>query len=202
MVLPQFSDTPPGLMRSPKPDWRAVTVSLPEAISFLEQKIGQSVDIRKAELIHVWGQVYYKVNIQQGGLYLIDGMNGDVRIFDAKMAEDLLQQHFSSPVAIKNMERLDRYDLAYLWGPLPAMRFTLDDPGGTLVYMSLQNGSIRWSSDLTSIRAVIESFHTFDTIKLISHRKEIPRIGLLFFGLIGIGVVLTGAVLALKPLRK
>jgi hypothetical protein len=180
-------------------DYSSVTVSPAEAIQNLNAKEGKSLDVTGVVLTSVNSVPVYQVFLRDGSSHLINAFTGHIFTITSDLAERIIRDNVSTngrPVKVVN---LVTHDILYPIGPLPVYRITIDGDSSNIFYVSVQNGVITQSNQLTRIRALISSLHTFEPVKLLSQRDSVRKGLLLLVSLVGIATALTGYYLAILP---
>lgn len=180
-------------------DYSKGTISPAEAVQNLIANEGKGVEVTGVFLSGIAGMPVYQIYLSDGSSHLINAVTGQNITVTADLAERIVRDNLAIQGKTVKVESLETHDILYPIGPLPVYRITIDGYPSNTFYVSGKNGTITQSNNLTRIRAIISSLHTFEPVKLLSQRDSIRKGLLLLFSLIGIAASLTGYYLAVLP---
>jgi uncharacterized iron-regulated membrane protein len=181
-------------------EYSSVTVSPAEAIQNLSENEGKSLDVTWVTLSGIDGMPVYQILLKDGSSHLINATSGQVIKITSQFAERIIRDQIPTEGKPTKIEYLENHDLLYPYGSLPVYRITVDGYRSSLFYVSPRNGVISQSNELTRIRALISSLHTFEPVRFLSQIDGVRKGLLLLFSLVGIAAALTGYYLAVLPL--
>lgn len=180
-------------------NYSSITVSPAEAIHNLSVNEGKSLDVSWVTLSGIDGMPVYQIFLKDGSSHLINAVSGQLITITSQFAEQIIRDQIPTAGKAIKIEYLKSHDLLYPYGSLPVYRITIDGFHSNLFYVSPQNGVVSQSNELTRIRALISSLHTFEPVKLLSQRDAVRKGLLLLFSLVGIAAASTGYFLAVLP---
>jgi len=176
----------------PKPDYRDIRVSLPEAIATAEAVAGNPVRVAEVRYQRLLGRLVYVIGAADASTYLIDTVTGEHIAVDEPMARAIANSRAGPGASVRQMEWIEVHDPYYPVGPLPAYRFTLDDAAGTWVHVSARTGGSQAITRRGRVRRFIGSTHTLGFLRPVTSQRT-RRIWLLFFSVVGTGMTLFGS---------
>jgi hypothetical protein len=180
-------------------DYSSVTVSPAAAIQNLESSEGKSLDVTGVFLSGIDGLPVYQIFLSDGSSHLVNAANGQAVNITSQFAEKLIRDSIPTAGKAIKIAYMENHDLLYPFGTLPIYRITVDGYPSNIFYVSPQNGIVSQSNDLTRIRAIISSLHTFEPVRLLSPRDAVRKGLLVLFSLVGIAAASTGYYLAILP---
>ncbi len=180
----------------PQADFRDIRISVPQAISALEVKIGREVQVTGIKLARLGTRLAYEITLEDDSRHLVDAGNGAHITVSQAMAEKIASAAAPNAGEIISTALLSRRDYHY-WGPLPVYKIVFNDSPGTVVYVSAATGKIEVAtSRLSRLHHWVTSFHTFEPLRLISENDSVRVALLLLFAVVGIATVCTGLYIA------
>jgi hypothetical protein len=147
------------------PDFRAMAVSVPQAIAAAEAAAGANMVITDVELRSIEGRHYFLISTAKAGQHLIDAVSGARLDITEEYAKQMALRLVGEGAAIQESETLRKYSRAYSYGPLPAFRFAFADDASTVVFVSPKTGEIISSDSKGRLRGFIAGMHTFDFLE-------------------------------------
>jgi len=175
-----------------RPDFKAMTVSVAQAVAAAEAAAGANMVISQLELRPIEGRLYYQISTAKSGMHLIDAVSGARLDITEEYAKQMASRLVGGSAAIQESETLRKYDIEYAYGPLPVFRFVFADPAATIVYVSAKTGELRASNRKGRIRAFIGGTHTFDFLQPSLENRG-KRIVLIVFSFVGLVMSLFGS---------
>jgi len=187
-----------------EPDYRNLSLSIPEAISILETNLGHAVQVTTCTTYRLSNTLVYDMTLKDGKRYLIDAIEGvPTTVTEAQIKENA--KAAAPPGShIVDMTYLNRRPYAY-WGPIPIYRLIFNDASRTYVYVSPITGQVEVKNKgWNRLREWMLSLHKFEFLLLIWEREAFRKGVMLILSLVGLGVVVTGFYIALpvKWLRR
>jgi hypothetical protein len=179
-------------------DFQNITVSPPEAVATALADIPEaSAKVERVTLKRILNVIIYEVFVKSYGPRLVDAQSGQIFTMTPEFAEQIVRDAFPSQSRIHRIERIDRHDLSYVAGPLPAYRIAFADDPSVLYHVSMTDGKVVRRDRLNRIRAVIERLHFFEEFKFITEKERILKILPSLLAAIGILAIGVGYYLAL-----
>jgi hypothetical protein len=190
-----------GMVPAPSPppvagqklDLAKIAVTPAEAARALAEP-GDAPAVRWIRLQPLGDVLAYEISVEGQALQLIDASSGRRITVDAALAQSIAAMRAPAGAKVVRTELLSRrrQDLTYRWGGLPAYRVAFDDPWGTLVYVGVEDGSVRSTTRWSRAISVVASFHTFDPLDLVVREPAIRKAILIAIALIAVVLALTG----------
>lgn len=166
MVLPRsvLGTSRYGTENLPRPDYRAIAVTVPQAIAVAEAAAGGSVSATGIELREIEGRLYYQVSTAKSGSHLIDAVTG------ARLAitEDFARQmaaRMAGGKAPRAVSVVQRHEGEYTIVTFPAYRMDFDDAASTVVYVSQVTGEMSAIDRKGRMRGFLAEAHTFGFLR-------------------------------------
>jgi uncharacterized iron-regulated membrane protein len=187
-----------------KPDYRNVSLSVPEAISVLETDVGHAVQVTGCSIYRLSGTLVYDMTIEDGRRYLIDAIEGVPTTVTEAQIKKSAKAAAPPGSHIVDMTYLTKRPYAY-WGPIPIYRLIFNDTSRTHVYVSPFTGQVKLKNrGWNRLAGWMLSLHKFEFLLLIWEREAFRKGIMLVLSLVGLGVVATGFYIALpvKWLRR
>jgi uncharacterized iron-regulated membrane protein len=182
-------------------DFRGITITVPQAISVLEEELGQEVQVDSVTAARFGQGLAYEITLRDSSRHMVDALSGTRTKVTQAMAEQTARASVNNarpPVSVDLMHRRDYH----YWGSLPVHRVSFDDSQRTVVYVSAVTGHIeQTTSRLSRLHHWVTSIHTFQPLRLAIERDAVRKGLLIVIAMVGIGVVVTGFYLAL-PVRR
>lgn len=200
MLFPPPDASPPsGGATPPVPSYEHLDVSPAEAVSAVDaDSRTPPARVSTVRLRVIGGDVVYRVVTADESVHLVDAGTGRLVEVNRSMALELARSAYPGG-SVTRVERLDRHELSYPYGPLPAYRIVFDDGDGTWAYVSKTSGRVAWSNHLTRIRAGVASLHDFSVIASLIRGGRYLQVGLMLFGTLAtVLVVSTGLYLQFR----
>lgn len=180
-------------------DYESVQLSPAQAIDRLGEALGREITATNVGVLPLYGSLVYQISMQGGPMRMIDGRTGELVDITPELAEQIVRHSLPDQSSLGEVELLEHHDLLYPMGTLPVYRVTfVTDPANTY-YVNVWNGSVNRSDSMTRLRRLIVSVHTFEPVRVITHRESVQHGLLIFFSGVGIATALTGYYLALLP---
>jgi uncharacterized iron-regulated membrane protein len=192
MVLPPISPGPDPVRQAASVDFRDVTLSPAQAVANLENALGTSSQVSSVSLKRIQDVVVYEIRSRNGGPHLIDAVSGQPFSITRDLAERYILDTYPSEGRVQKVETVKQHSYAYQWGPLPAYWVVLDSDPSVDFYVSINDGAVRRSDRWNRLRGVLESFHTFEPVKLLTKRDELRKGLLVLLSMVGIVAAATG----------
>jgi len=200
MVLPPFWFGLTEVNAEQPISYRDAVLSPAEAITSLEQALGEPVQVKSFGLLKLHGRLVYQISIP-GDLRLVDSQTGELVELDANLAGQIVRDSLPEKNGDDRVDLVTSHSAIYPFGPLPVYRVTFPDDADSY-YVNVWNGRVSRSNAMTRLRRAIVSVHTFEPIRLLVHREALQNGALILFSLVGIATALTGYYLAILPLTK
>lgn len=198
MIAPRLSAEPKRVPVGDTIDVEKISQSAAKVFAKLDRHVGDSSQVRAVTIKKIADATVFEIITAHQGAILIDGDTGELFKITAEIAEALAKSYLGTVAVDLKMELLKRHEFSYPWGPLPVYRGSIATEPAIFLYVSAIDGTVTRSDRESRIRNAIASLHTLDPIMLVV-RSDAFRKGLLILtGLIGIGTVCTGLVLAAK----
>lgn len=178
-----------------------VVVSPAQALAGLELSDRQTQDVRWIGLRQIGEAILYEISFHQHEPILVDAVSGHRFTLTKEAAEGLIRERYPTQAATSEIQLQTEHSLAYAWGALPAYRFVFDDRPSIYYYAAIHSGDVQQSTPLSRARTAISSLHTFEPLRLIFEQDRYRKGFLLLFGLVGIGVAVTGYYMAIVSTR-
>jgi uncharacterized iron-regulated membrane protein len=194
MVLPHRSTTG----AAPGYDWQHAAITPAQAVSLAQGRdAGGLTRVSGLDLHRLADRLVYRVHFEDGSVRLVDAASGGLVVLDSATATVVARTAFGVEGEPVSVERLERYDVRYAAGPLPAIRVAFDDPARTVAYVGVRDGTVRGGGTGHRVRAIISGLHTFYPLRALVGSARI-EVGLLLLACaIGIAGIATGYWLAL-----
>lgn len=180
---------------SAPPDYSRATVSPAEAVAVAARGDSGLAEVRGVVLDMLGGRLVYRLSAPRGRGALVDAATGE----RLEIGEALAREVAASLVpqaAVREVVRLEGYDLGFPRGALPAWRVVLDGPAGTWVHLS-RDGLASSNTREQRRKSVYHDLHTFATLQQLRLGRPAIRILFLVASVISLGVVVTGYYLSL-----
>jgi len=157
-------------------DYQAIKLSPAEAISHVDAQTGSNDEIGEVRLVRLGATLAYRILIGSGEYHFVDVTSGELFAISGERAAQIAQETFAIEGQVADIERLDRYDLAYLPieydVPLPVYRITFDDDLASFVHIAPGTGEIFASARLGRGIQALEALHTFAFMKAVFGAPE------------------------------
>jgi uncharacterized iron-regulated membrane protein len=174
------------------PDFKAMTVSVSQAIAAAEAAAGANMVISQVELRPIEGRLYYQISTAKSGTHLIDAVSGARLDITEEYAKQMATRLVGEGAAIQESETVRKHDRGYAFGPLPVFRFVFADAASTIVYVSPKTGEMTASDRKGRLRGFIGGTHTFEFLRPeMTDRGR--RIVLIVFSFVGLVMSLFGS---------
>jgi hypothetical protein len=130
---------------------------------------GITPDISSIRLVRLGDVLAYEIAAEGREPRLVDARSGRPFTVDAGLARSIAAVRAPVGAQIVHADILDRrrHDLTYLWGSLPAHRVAFDDPWVTVVYVGVEDGSVRSTTRWSRAFDTVAAFHTFGPLELV-----------------------------------
>jgi hypothetical protein len=185
-------------------EFRNIKVSIPEAISILENELASTMQIARCSVYKTSNKLVYEITLKDGKKHLVDAIEGEpVKITEEDIKVNAIEAA-SSGSNIVDIAFLKERPYAY-WGPIPTYRFTFNDKARTHVYVSPTTGQVELKNEgWNRLRGWFLSLHKFEFLNLLLQEDSFRKGVLLMLSLVGLAVGMTGFYLALpvKWLRR
>ncbi len=195
MVMPQnlLGKLPSVAVEAPAvPDFKAMAVSIPQAIAAAEAAAGANLVITDVDLRPIEGRQYFLISTAKAGMHLIDAASGMRLEITEAYAKQMALRLVGGGAAIRESETVEKYSFAYASGPLPVFRFVFADAATTEVYVNPKTGEMSWSDRKGRIKAFINGTHSFNFLRPVVADRG-TRIALIFFSFVGLAMSLFGS---------
>ena len=174
------------------PDFKAMTVSVSQAIAAAEAAAGANPVVTNVELRPIEGRHYFLISTAKSGTHLIDAASGARLDITEEYAKQMATRLVGEGAAIQESETVRKYGRAYAYGPLPVFRFVFGDAASTIVFVSPRTGEITSSDRKGRLRGFIAGTHTFNFLEPSLDSRS-RRILLIVFSLVGLAMSLFGS---------
>jgi len=174
------------------PDFKAMTVSVSQAIAAAEAAAGANMVVSDVELRPIEGRQYFLISTAKSGTHLIDAVSGVRLDITEEYAKQMALRLVGGGVAIQESETVGKYGIEYDYGPLPVFRFVFADPASTIVYVSPKTGEMTASDRKGRLRGFIGGTHTFEFLQPSLENRG-KRIVLIVFSFVGLVMSLFGS---------
>jgi hypothetical protein len=175
-----------------RPDFKAMTVSVAQAITAAEAAAGANLVMTNVELRNIEGRVYYQISTAKSGTHLIDAVSGARLDITEEYAKQMAARLLRGRGQARETRLWRQYNSEYAYGPLPAVRVVFDDPAATIVYVDTNTGEMNSSNRKGRIRAFISGTHTFGFLEpVVAGRGR--RIVLIIFSFVGMVMSMFGS---------
>jgi peptidase YpeB-like protein len=194
MVLPKSFLGRPGPVPAGNfamPDFKAITISVPQAVATVEAAKGGSVAVTDVNLRAIEGRLYYQISTAKSGPHLIDAVSGTQLEITEAYARQMAERLMSGKAAVEEASIVRKAGVEYTYGPLPVFRYVFGDPAATIVYVSPQTGEMFSSDRNGRLRGIITGTHTFDFLRALLPVRGVKLL-LMFFSFVGLAMSLFG----------
>jgi uncharacterized iron-regulated membrane protein len=197
MLLPPNLPAPARALEHAPANFRAVELSPALAIARAEKETGKTFKIQWMNLKQIRDLLVYEIATEDDGIQRVNARTGAIEKMTPEFAEKIAREDFPTTARATKIAMIEKYDLDFTWGGLPAYRIVFDDAYGTASTVSL-DGSVHRSDAWSRTQFVIGSLHTFEPIKILTGRERLKEILLIATSIVGIASALTGYYLAIR----
>jgi hypothetical protein len=145
-------------------DFRALRVSIPEAIAAVDRAAGRTVLVQGVEMRKIEGQVYYRLAADDA-THLVNAQDGSLLEISEEVARRILVHEGIAAASLGSASRVETYGAEYTYGPLPAWRIESRDAHRTIYYVEVHGGTVRASHRLGRVREYLEGLHTLTFLR-------------------------------------
>ena len=191
MVLPSVWSAARPQRQLPPVDFSTLVLSPADIL----RRLPPGSEVLSMDLKRIGSVMSYEVKLRHRPSQLLDAVSGEPLVITRTFAEQILHSRFVTR-AIVQAELVTRRRVDYLWGPLPAHRFVLEDDPAALYFVSVRDGEIRRTTGWTIWQQGISMLHDFSAIRAIIPHDSVRRSLLLLASLAGLGVAVSGYWLA------
>ena len=160
---------------STRVDFSAIQLSPAQAIESFHKQSGNSANVTNVSFQRVRDVVAYALDLEDGTTILIDARTAQPITISPALAEQIAREDYSISAPIFQMRRIDQYEPTYPGGMLPVYRIIFDNDHSVTYYVSANTGAAQRSDNLSRVRNLIASVHTFEPITLITKRAQLHR---------------------------
>ena len=193
MILPLRAR---GGARPPAARFDLATLSPAEALRLAANGEQDTPRVTRLSITPVLDRTYYFLEFQGGRNQLVDVQTGSTLVITPELAEEIARR-LSGVTAAARIDTVTQHSMGYMSGPVPAYRVAFADEEGSTAYVSLKDGSARYTNQRLRIRFFVSGLHTFDQLKLLEKTSTLKKPLLHLTSSIGIGLILTGYYLVL-----
>lgn len=188
MVLPRNligSAGPERAGSGAPPDYKGVSISVPQAISAAEAAAGGSVVTTDVNLRRIEGRLYYQISTAKSGSHLIDAVSGARLEITEEYAKQMAVRLIGGRGTVEESGLVRKVGAEYRFGPVPVYRFAFGDAARTAVYVSPVTGEVLTSNRTGRLSGFIAGTHTFEFFRPLMGQRWI-KLGLVFFSFVGL----------------
>jgi hypothetical protein len=171
-------------------DYKAVTVTLPQAVAAVETAAGETVEVSGIDFRRFERQLHYRVVTRNAGVYFVHALTGHAWRVDADQARRIMVMNGLSADRLGTPLLLTGYTWAYQGGSLPAWQVPVAGDA-TAYYVLAGDGTLERISRLGWWKRFIIGWHTFDFLNPLMSRQN-AALWMLLFGATGSLMVLFG----------
>jgi len=182
-------------------DFHTANVSPAQAIAILEKNLNRTVNSVNLQTASVLGDPVFVIYLDDGSSYMVNVVSGELIRKSSELAENITRSGIKTEAPVKEIQYLESHDLLYPFGKLPVYRVAFENDS-SMYYVSVMDGSLSQSTQITRIVTAITSFHTFEPIKQFTQRDTTRKGLLILTSIVGIAAALTGYYIALLPSIK
>ncbi|MCP4358090.1 MAG: hypothetical protein GY796_08770 [Chloroflexi bacterium] len=151
--------------------------------------------IKQIQLKQLLDDVVYEVELANGKTYLIGAKSGQPVKITADLAMQIAQDEVAQEMAMSQITLLTQHSASYPYGYIPV--FEVAFANKDRVYVSVTSGDTQITSQWDRLRVLINSLHTFDTLRIAINRGKVITLLLIMVTLSTIVMALMGYYLAL-----
>ncbi len=151
--------------KSAAPDYKGITITVPQAIAAAEAAASASVVTTGVDLREIEGRLFYMVSTAKSGTHLIDAVSGTRLEITEDYAKQMAVRMAGGNIQPREMTLVRRNEGEYMTGTLPAYRFDFDDAAATVVYVSKNTGEMSANDRKGRLRGFITGAHTFEFLR-------------------------------------
>lgn len=199
MMLPRRWFQPSAIEPAERVSFRDANISPGEAVERLESKLGRALEVSGIGIGRIGESVTFEIFVIGEGPHLVDAQSGDLLTITPSIAEQIVVTAIPELRRELEVERIEKHDLLYPFGTLPVYRVSDRDRPGEVYYVSPYDGSLSRSTWMTRAHGAVISLHTFEPMRLLFEQDRVRKASLALAGGVGVGVALTGYLLALLP---
>jgi hypothetical protein len=154
-----------GADRDAGPSYKAVAVSVPQAITAVETtSAGGQLQVRGIDIVRLEGLLYFRIRSARRGTWFVNALDGTAMQITADMARRMVMAGGPKEENLTPAETLTAHTGDYPSGPLPVYRVSTKNGAATFI-VEPETGSIRRSTALSRWRMFIVGWHTLDFLK-------------------------------------
>jgi len=181
----------------PTLDFTSAEISPAEAIARLETPSAAAGAIRSVQLRNLGSRLVYVIQVAGGEPALVDAHSGERVAVDAAEAGRVASELYPGEDPANDPVRVERWDLHYFIGELPAYRVAFDDSHDTEMYIGVRTGSVFWWDGRVRARGLMTAAHDLWPLASIIGRRAQFLI-MMTLGLLAVTITLTGYYLAFR----
>lgn len=183
----------------PAPDFSRATLSPADALTAAAQMSSERATA--VRLGALGDRPIYYVDVPGMGRVTLDAATGERIEIDADAALRLATSAYSGDGTPGEPERLERRNLWYLQGDLPAYRIRFDDAYGTEVHVAIGTGMLNWQDGRVRWRRLMAAGHDLWPVGFVI--GPWGRASILLFGsFLALAATLTGYWLAVRRVKR
>jgi len=154
---------------------------------------GVAPAVTSIRLYRLGDSLAYEIAVAGRGLQLVDARSGRPITVDAGLARHIAAAQAPAGAQIVRTDLLSRvrHDLMYHGGTLPAHRVAFNDPWATVVYVGIDDVSVRSTTRWSRAIGTVFTLHTFSPLDLVV-RPSIRKAILIVVALTALVTALSG----------